>query len=282
MSLCKARSPNITAMPLAEFDGYSLHYREFGAGDPVVGIMGFATDQRFWAAQVPAISETNRFVTFDNRGIGRSTGTAPDSIDEMAADTLRLMDHLEIERATIFGVSLGGTVAQRLVLDHPERVKGLILAVTFARPIEYMLREQAVARSIAEKADFDTFLQGSLIHLFSPAFFEIGGEMIDQMVRSLYAEGAPEVATADAITAQITAMEKFDVLSELGRIEAPTLVVGATLDMMVPCFASKEIADAIPHARYETFEGGHGIMVEQMQPFNDLVGEFLAEVNATP
>lgn len=269
-------------MPLAELDGYSLHYRDFGSGDPVIGVMGFALDQRFWAAQVPAVSVTNRFITFDNRGVGRSTGSAPDSIEDMAEDIIRLMDHLEVERATIFGVSMGGTIAQRLVLDHPERVKALILSVTFARPIEYMLREQSVARAIIQKTDHDTFIQGSLIHLFSPAFFEVGGEMIDQMVRSMYAEGAPQMATAETISAQIAAMEKFDVLAELGRIEVPTLVVGATLDMMVPCFASKEIADAIPGARYETIEGGHGIMVEQMQPFNDLISEFLTEVNAQP
>jgi pimeloyl-ACP methyl ester carboxylesterase len=266
-------------MPLAEFDDHQLHYREYGSGDPVVGIMGFAIDQRFWAAQVPAISATNRFITFDNRGIGRSTGTPPDSIDQMADDTLGLMDKLGIDRAIVFGVSMGGTIAQRIALDHPERVKALILAVTFARPIEYMRREQSVAKAIFDQADFDTFLDGSLIHLFSPAFFEIGGETIDRMVRAFYAEGGPGPAGTDVLAAQIDAMEKFDALAELGRIDVPTLVIGATLDMMVPYFASAEIAKAIPNARLETLEGGHGIMVEQMQPFNDLVQGFLREVN---
>jgi len=266
-------------MPIAEFEDHAIHYRDHGSGDPVVGIMGFAIDQRFWAAQVPAVAETNRFVTFDNRGIGHSTGSPPDSIDQMAADTVRLMDHLEIERATIFGVSMGGTIAQRLALDHPERVKALILAVTFARPIEFMRREQSVAKAIFEKADFDTFLDGSLIHLFSPAFFEVGGETIDRLVRSFYAETGPDPAGTDILGAQIDAMEKFDVLAELGRIQVPTLVIGGRLDMMVPCFASEEIAAAIPGARLEILDGGHGIMVEQMEPFNALVQGFLREVN---
>src|SRR5918994_3451814 len=140
-------------MPIAEFDGHQLHYRDYGSGDPVIGIMGFAIDQRFWAAQVPAISATNRFITFDNRGIGRSTGIPPDSIEQMADDTLGLMDKLDIEDAVIFGVSMGGTIAQKIALEHPERVKALILAVTFARPIEYMRREQSVAKALFEKAD---------------------------------------------------------------------------------------------------------------------------------
>jgi aminoacrylate hydrolase len=175
---------------------------------------------------------------------------------------------------------MGGTIAQRIALDHPERVKALILAVTFARPIEYMRREQSLAKAIFEKADFDTFMEGSLIHLFSPAFFEMGGETIDRMVRAFYAEGGPEPASTEVLSAQIDAMEKFDVLAELGRVGVPTLVIGARLDMMVPCFASEEIAAAIPGARLEIIDGGHGIMVEQMQPFNDLVQGFLREVNA--
>lgn len=267
-------------MPLAEFEDFELHYRDYGSGEPVVGIMGFAVDQRFWAAQVPAVSATNRFITFDNRGIGRSTGTPPDSIEQMADDTLGLMDKLEIDDAVIFGVSMGGTIAQKIALDHPGRVKGLILAVTFARPIEYIRREQSVAKAIFEKADYDTFLEGTLLHLFSPSFFEMGGETIDRMVRAFYAEGGPDPADSGILTAQLDAMEKFDVLAELGRIEVPTLVIGATLDMMVPYFASEEIAKAIPNARFEALEGGHGIMVEQMQPFNDLVQGFLREVNA--
>lgn len=279
----RAQSPvgsNICPVPIAEFQDCQLHYRDYGSGDPVVGIMGFAIDQRFWAAQVPAVSATNRFITFDNRGVGRSTGIPPDSIEQMAEDTLRLMDELEIGDAIIFGASMGGTIAQKIALDHPERVKALILAVTFARPIEYMRREQSVAKAIFEKADYDTFLEGSLLHLFSPSFFEMGSETIDRMVRAFYAEGGPDPAGTDMLTAQIDAMAKFDVLDELGRIEVPTLVIGATLDMMVPFFAAEEIAKAIPNARFEALEGGHGIMVEQMQPFNDLVQQFLREVNA--
>lgn len=55
-------------MPIADLGDLSLHYREHGAGEPVIGIMGFALDQRFWAAQIPAVTATHRFITFDNRG----------------------------------------------------------------------------------------------------------------------------------------------------------------------------------------------------------------------
>lgn len=137
-------------MPLAELGDLTLHYKEHGDGDPVIGIMGFALDQRFWATQIPAVTATNRFITFDNRGLGRSSRTSPTSIEEMADDTVRLLDHLGIEKTVVFGVSMGGAIAQRVALQHPDRLSGLILAVTWARPIEFMRRQTLLARDIID------------------------------------------------------------------------------------------------------------------------------------
>src|ERR671916_2639112 len=101
-------------MAIADLGDVQLHYRDFGSGDPVLGIMGFALDQRYWAAQIPAITATHSFLTFDNRGTGRSSPGSVTSIDEMADDVVRLLDHLGIERAVVFGVSMGGAIAQRI------------------------------------------------------------------------------------------------------------------------------------------------------------------------
>jgi pimeloyl-ACP methyl ester carboxylesterase len=110
-------------MPLADLGDIKISYSSFGDGPPVL-----------------AIAERNRFITFDNRGTGRTEGPAISTIDEMADDALRLLDHLEIDKTVVFGVSMGGAIAQRFVLDHPERVSALILGITFARPLEYMRR----------------------------------------------------------------------------------------------------------------------------------------------
>jgi len=98
--------------------------------------MGFGLDQRYWAGQIGPCTEANRFITFDNRGVGRSTGAMVSTIDEMAHDAVRLLDHLEIEQTTLFGASMGGAIAQRIALDHPDRVSALVLAITWARPID--------------------------------------------------------------------------------------------------------------------------------------------------
>ena len=266
-------------MPLAELGDLTLHFNTHGDGDPVLGIMGFGLDQRFWAGQIPAITATHRFITFDNRGTGHSIGSTVDTIDGLAADAVRLLDHLAIESAVVFGVSMGGAVAQRLALDHPDRVSALILAITWARPIEFMRRQYQLARVLLEAGGAETVVEASLLRMFSPEFFEIGQEAVDQMLSALTAGGAPEIAATETLLAQLDAIESHDVLDRLHKITCPTLVVGGVMDMMVPYFAAREIAEAIPGAELATFETGHGLLVEEMQDFNDRIAKFLASLD---
>ena len=263
-------------MPLAELRDISLHYREHGEGDPVLGIMGFSLDQRFWAAQIPAVTATNRFVVFDNRGTGRSQREHPTSIDQMADDAVGLLDHLDIDSAVVFGVSMGGAIAQNLVLRYPDRVRALILAVTWARPLEYMRRRHLLARDLLAAAGADALVQGSLLWMFSPEFFEVGRETIDRMVAAFLSDTGPEAVSAETLLGQLDALDKHDVIAQLGSIRVPTLVLGGRRDIMVPGFASEELAAAIPGAELTMFETGHGCMIEEMEAFNARVAAFLA------
>jgi pimeloyl-ACP methyl ester carboxylesterase len=267
-------------MPTADLGDLRLHFREHGeAGrEPVLGIMGFGVDQRFWAAQIAAVTQTHRFITFDNRGIGRSSAGTVTSIDEMADDALRLLDHLGIERTVVFGVSMGGAIAQRLILDHPERISALILAATWARPIEFMRRQTELARRVVELQGAEGLVDSSLIFMFTPRFFEVGQEAIDRMVAAFFADGGPEMARREVLYGQLDAIVKHDTLSELGRISVPTLVIGSNMDMMVPGFASEEIARAVPGAELVMLESGHGAMVEEMEPFNAALTRFLTKL----
>jgi pimeloyl-ACP methyl ester carboxylesterase len=262
-------------MPVADLGDIKLGHSEFGEGPPVLGIMGFSLDRSFWSPQVPAITSAGRrFVTFDNRGIGRSDGPVISTIDEMANDTVRLMDHLGIEKTVVFGVSMGGTIAQRLTLDHPDRVEALILGITWARPIEYMRRQHAVTRKILEIAP-EELLEASLLKMFSPRFFEMGRDTIDLMIKSFARDGGPNERSVAVIRGQLDALDKFDAIDEIPAIACPTLVLGGKMDMIVPGFGAEEIAAAIPGAELTMFETGHGCMIEEMGAFNDRVTTFL-------
>lgn len=269
-------SPYDPVMPLAELGDVTLHYRDHGAGPPVLGIMGFGLDQRFWGAQIPAVMKTHRFITYDNRGVGRSTGSVAATIDELAHDAPRLLDHLRIERTVVLGASMGGAIAQRLALDHPERVSAAILAVTWARPLEFTRRQHALAASILKSEGADGLAEASLLWMFTPGFFEKGHEAIDSFVAAQSAED--EARNPEALLAQLDAIEAHDVLGELPRLTCPTLVIGGKMDMLAPAFASEEIAAAIPGAELELLETGHGLLLEEMDRVNARIHAFLTKL----
>lgn len=267
-------------MPYAEVGGGRWHYQVRGEGPPLLGIMGWGMDQRFWAAQIPAVITTHSFITFDGAGVGRSSGRSPASIAAMASGVVELLDRLDVGATVVFGVSMGGAVAQRMALDHPERVSALVLGVTWARPIEFMRRQCEVARVIIEAGGPEALVQATLVWMFTPAFFEVGGAVVDQMLRAFFAETGPDLTPSEVLLSQLDAIAAHDTLAELGRVSCPTLVFGGRQDMMVPFFASEEIAAAIPGAQLAAFETGHALMVEEMDAINGRIARFLEELVA--
>jgi pimeloyl-ACP methyl ester carboxylesterase len=112
--------------------------------------------------------------------------------------------------------------------------------------------------------------------MFTPAFFEVGAEVLDQMVRAFMAETGPDLPSTEVLLAQMDAVDKHDVLGRLEEINVPTLVIGARNDMMVPYFGAEEIAAAIPGAELVTLDTGHGCMIEEMPAYNAALQAFLA------
>lgn len=268
-------------MPIAELGDVDLYYHVHGAGPPVLGIMGFGADHRLWAAQIPAIAKDHRFILFDNRGAGRSSGKPADSIALMAEDAVGLLDHLDIDRAAVFGISMGGAIAQRLVLDHPERVSALILALTFARPLEFMRRQWEWGRAVLGGMEYtpELFIKWAMLRMFTARFFELAGDFADQIMEAYATDNGAAPPGLELLLGQIDAIAGHNTLAELPSITCPTLVLGAKQDQMVPFIGSEEIAAAIPHAEFTAFETGHGAPVEEMQAFNDRI---LVWLNSLP
>jgi pimeloyl-ACP methyl ester carboxylesterase len=125
-------------MPIARRDDLRLHYeltpagaRE--AGTPVLLVMGLGVSATGWWPTVPILAESRPVIAFDNRGVGRSDRVPdPYSTPEMADDAIAVLDGAGFERAHVYGISLGGMIAQEIVLRHPDRVAGLVLGATAA------------------------------------------------------------------------------------------------------------------------------------------------------
>ena len=277
-------------MSTARINDIEVYYEEQGQGDPLLLIMGLAADSLAWMFQMPDFSKHFRTVVFDNRGVGRSSKPAgPYSITQMADDAAGVLDALDIRRAHVVGVSMGGMIAQELALRHPERVRGLVLACTYARPdaaIERQLEtslgvfggSRAADGSIQvdiSKLDPMMFFQHLLPTVFNTQF--IMTEL--PKVMEVFSGALQNGFSMDAIMSQVVATQAHDTVERLGRINAPTLVLTGDADLLIPSTCSDLLAARIPGAKLTKIPGGsHGFNFETPDVFNKAVLEFLAGV----
>jgi pimeloyl-ACP methyl ester carboxylesterase len=237
--------------------------------------MGLTGSRWHWREFVDRFADAHRVVTFDNRGVGETSAPhGPYTTAEMAADTLALLDHLEIARAIIFGVSMGGMIAQEIVLAAPERVEKLILGCTsFGGPTAAPAEPEVIAAfaSIGKGATEATVRQ--LVEAnFSRSFV---AEHPD-VVQELFERGLRHRMRAAGFHGQASAVLRHDAASRVGSIEAPTLILTGDHDRLIPAANAESLVAAIPRARLVTFSGtGHMFWIEAADAAERAIRSFL-------
>ncbi len=269
-------------MPKATVGDSSLYYEVHGDGPPLVLVNGLGLEVGSWAPQVSVLSRRFRVVNFDNRGAGRSEAPpGPYSTAQMAGDTIRLLDLLGLDRVHVLGLSLGGFIAQELALQHPQRVKSLVLAATAARPpprarhVIDLWRRMALAgvdREIILREQFAWSFTDKLLE--EPSFVS---DLVEMLVEHPY-RPPPQ-----GIAGQAAACLAHDSGPHLGRIAAPTLVLVGREDLVYPPRVAEQFAKAIPGARLAVLDGGGHAFASEIPPrFNETVLEFLQSVEGGP
>jgi len=263
-------------MPFVESAGARIHWETEGAGTPVLLIMGHLYSSRMWYPLLPALTQKHQAITFDNRGTGESDTTRSTTIQQMAADALAVLDAAGIERAQIYGVSMGGGIAGEFAIRYPERVKSLVLGCT-------MMKTTAGARA--------PFMARLIYHL---PLGLVRAALRRRLTPEAYGSAAPleaarkdmEVlvgdrftmtgvrAQSEAIAAYATTREAFE------HIAAPTLVLHGDEDTAVDVKHGRELAEVIPNSRLVIFEGaGHNYLVAAGPASTAAVLEFFDEVD---
>jgi pimeloyl-ACP methyl ester carboxylesterase len=253
-------------MPIARgHGGCRIHYETSGTptAPPLLLLRGLARSGRFWLDDLRrALKPHFHLVIPDNRGIGRSHAPLPPYTTRvMAADAAAVLEHAGIRSAHVFGVSLGGMIAQRLAIDHPRRVDRLVLGCTAAggrfgapAPLDATL---ALARGA-------TMPLAEAMRLTAPwvcsgPFLDRRPDVIDTWVRLATAEPARR----RGLIGQALAGLLHDASRELDRIRVPTLVLTGDADRLIPARHSRVLAAAIPDARLHVFPGaGHDFPTE--------------------
>ena len=188
---------------------------------------------------------------------------------DLARHQAEAMEKLGIKKAHIFGVSMGGMIAQWLAVDHPEKVEKLVLTVTSAQPNAVLTESVREWISLARKDDPAGFMDSNLRRIYSEAYYRKNRWMAP-LVGKL-----TKPKSYDRFFIQAEACLTHDAAGELGRIQAPTLVVGGEKDLALGGEASRQIAAAIPGAKLHMYpQWGHGLY-EEAKDFNGLVLEFL-------
>lgn len=260
-------------MPTVDAAGTELHFVRAGEGEPMLLIQGMSATHATWGR--PFLGELEPHfdcVVFDNRGMGHSgRAELPFTIADLAADTAALLDALEVERAHVVGISMGGMIAQELALAHPERIRTLTLGATYCggsggslmAPEDLELLGIAMASGEREQV-FRAMWEINL----SPGFRE------DDSRFAAFAEMATALpAPQPVILQQMRACGAHDTSDRLGRLSVPTLVIHGDEDRLLGPNNGREIASLIP-TRLEMLEGvGHMFWWEQPERSAELIRE---------
>jgi 3-oxoadipate enol-lactonase len=254
-----------------------LFYEDRGDGEPLLLFTGFSISSAVFDPLADSYGQHFRCLTFDYRGTGRSARwVGVPSMAALAADGLRVLDAVGLRSAHVYGVSMGGMVAQEFAIRFPHRVRGLILAGTSpggplaARPSPR--RIAAVARRVG----------GGTLHrrrpwlapaLFSETFAAREPERAQELQRYFQLHRAPLAASAGQLLASVY----HDRARQLHRIRARTLILHGELDSISPVANARQLAAGIPDSELQLIaEAGHAFPLEAPEPSLRAVLEWLA------
>jgi pimeloyl-ACP methyl ester carboxylesterase len=207
----------------------------------------------------PLARAGHRLVAFDNRGSGKSSvPPGPYTTTQMAEDSIALLDHLGLEGVDVFGMSMGGMIAQELAINAPQRVRRLALGCTHAGVAHAAPPSREAGRAFALQTD-DWALR---MRTLAPHAFAT--HVDPALLQAFVAKKSGDVQDPSGYRAQIEAVLAHDTADRLDRIRAPTLVLTGDDERIIPGDSSRLLAQRIPDARLETMLGaGHLFFIEQ-------------------
>ncbi len=263
-------------MPTAHVNGIDLYYELHGSGEPLLWIGGLGANIREISYLIDAYRERYQLIVYDGRGCGRSDKPAEDyTIAGLAEDAAGLLDALGIASAFVYGSSMGGMIAQELVLNHPGRVRALILGCTTAGAVNGVRPSEATVQAmIANQAlSGDAALEAGWQLGYSQTYIDANRGALLARSRAAAEFAAPR----DAYIRQVIAAAKHDTYDRLQYVECPVLIIHASDDVMIPSGNAHLLRRGMPHAELRILEGvGHGYNLEAQAEADALVFDFIA------
>jgi 3-oxoadipate enol-lactonase len=260
-------------MPIVDSAGARIFWNESGSGNPILLIMGLGYAHQMWFRTLPVLESKYRTIFFDNRGVGASdVPPGPYPIAQMAADAAAVMSAAGLDRAHVYGVSMGGMIAQQFALDFPDRVNKLILGCTASGGPNAVRAKDEVGKVLMARATM-TAEEGA--EAMVPFIYDASTPRarIDEDLairRSIY-------PTGEGYTAQLQGIMAWTCFDRLGEIKAPTLVIHGETDELVPAGNGRLIAERIPGAQLVMIpHASHLYTTDQPEISHEAILKFLA------
>jgi len=256
-------------MPIARNENVDIHYDLLGTTGPVVlFVSGLGMRGEQWTPlSRTLVTKGFRVIQFDNRDIGRSSKMegVDYSVADMATDTLAVLDHAGVEQAHVVGISMGGMIAQEMLLRSPQRFSRAILMATWPGGQTMKMPESKIVEMLVPRVDpqdtaaLETHLRRLYAAITGPGFADKNAHLIDMIVSF----GMEQRVGTDALARQLRAVGRFSAWDRLPEMAVPTLVVHGEEDPLIPHENGELLSRRIPGARLRSLPRvGHLVPLE--------------------
>lgn len=266
-------------MAIAKVGSIELYYERSGSGPPILFIGGLGAGQMLWANVVAHLKHEYECITFDNRGIGQSSKPPSGyTIPDLSRDSLGLLDSLSVTKAHVVGMSMGGLIAQDMALEHPENIKSLVMAGSFAKTSARGDLIQETRKILQKRLDPYEYFLVQATWMFGPE--TLGKpDFAENYARNMADNPHPQAKHAFDQLADGVA--RFDTRERLKDINVPSLVVVGEEDIMASPSQSKALAEGIPGAELVVLPklGHFCLATEGSKQFADCITSFIKRVD---
>lgn len=268
-------------MAWLEANGVRLRYVREGSGDPVLLLHGYLFGADWWRPQIDALADRFDVVAVDLRGqMGSEASADPDGYDlwNQAEDVHAVMAGLDLAPAHVVGLSMGGMIAMRCALSHPEDVRSLVLMDTSAEPEEpEKIAQYEGMLQVVEAGHIEAALPALPPIFLADDFIVEHRDAVDAWLAALRDSDPTGVVRAGrGVNARASIADR------LGEIRVPTLVIHGEDDVPIPVEVGRRLAAGIAGARFEPTTGGHQSNVDRAAETARLIGDFLASLADRP
>lgn len=260
-------------MPFAHHGGVRIRWRASGSGEPLLLIMGFGYSSEMWHHVEPGLAARFEVLAFDHRGVGGSSmAPGPHLMATMAADAAAVLDAAGVETAHVFGVSMGGYIAQELALRHPQRIRSLILGCTSCGGANAVPPDQEVLAAIEARKSMppEQAVRALVPYIYDPK----------TPVERIEADLAIRLRTyppAETQEAQLEGILRWESYGRLGQLRGPTLVLHGEHDRLVPPENGRLLATKIAGARLVMLaDASHVFFTDQPEATVSAIRGFLS------